>query len=131
MMGESEVKILNLVKFYAICLLAERPKHGYEIIKDIGEKMEKSVSPGQIYPFLSLLEKKGMLQHGPSGKRDKKVYNLTPKGRAFEIVDIAIEPRLSVCAHCSCKVYSGGYREKVGGKKLTFCCTHCAKSFRQ
>ena len=43
----------------------------------------------------------------------------------------AIEPKLTGCAHCGCKLYEGGHREKVGGKERMFCCCHCAHSYRQ
>ncbi len=136
----AELKITNLVKFYALLLLYEGPKHGYELIKEIGTKLDKRVSSGQIYPFLSKLEKSNYIESGKRGERDKKVYHLTADGRAFVkkmltrfggLVDIAIEPRITVCAHCGCKLLSGGYKEKIGGKELMFCCCHCAKSFKK
>ncbi len=42
-----EPKITNLVKFYTILLLSDGPKHGYEIIRHLGEKLGKKASPGQ------------------------------------------------------------------------------------
>ena len=65
---------------------------------------------------------------------------LTKKGRELstglfkrfsELVSIAIEPSLFVCAHCGCKVYEGPYREVIDGTELTFCCTHCARSYKE
>jgi len=135
----AELKVTNLVKLYALLLLYERPKHGYELIKEIGSRLERRVSSGQIYPFLGRLEKSKYIASGKRGERDKNVYHLTDEGRVFVkrmltrfggLIDIAIEPRVTVCAHCGCKLLSGGYKEKIAGKDLMFCCCHCAKSFK-
>lgn len=136
----AEVKITNLVKFYALTLLLEKPRHGYELIKEIGQRMEKNVSAGQIYPFLSLLEKNKFIKSKSLGERDKHVFLLTPKGKIFarkmlsrfgSLIELALEPRISVCAHCGCKVLEGGHNEKIKGKTTTFCCCHCAASFKK
>lgn len=132
-----DIKVTNMVKFYTICMLYEGPKHGYEIIKTIGEKINKKVSPGQIYPFLAKLEKNKLVTSGKRGERDKKAYSLTPEGKKFtqdmlhrfgDLVELAIESNLTKCAHCGCEVFRGGYKEKIGNKEITFCCSHCAAS---
>jgi hypothetical protein len=51
--------------------------------------------------------------------------------RFAELVAIAIEPSLYVCAHCGCKVYEGGYHEVINGKEMAFCCMHCARSYKE
>ena len=136
----SEIKVTNLVKFYALLLLYERPKHGYEIIKEIGDKLKKKPSPGQIYPFLRRLEEKKYIKTRKIEEREKKVYSLTGDGKKFvkkmlnkfgDLIDIAIEPRLTVCAHCGCEVYKGGHKEKIANRLLMFCCCHCAESFKK
>jgi hypothetical protein len=75
----------------------------------------------------------------PVGEKEKKVFELTEKGKELttglfkrfaELVSIAIEPSLDVCAHCGCKVYEGAYRETIEGEELAFCCTHCAGSYK-
>jgi len=74
------------------------------------------------------------------GEKEKKVFELTKRGRELttelfkrfaELVSIAIEPSLYVCAHCGCKVYEGAYRETIGGEELAFCCKHCARSYKE
>jgi len=136
----AEIKVTNMVKFYALGMLYEGPKHGYEIIKTISERLNKKVSPGQIYPFLAKLEKNKLIISGKKGERDKKAYSLTPAGKKFvqgmlhkfgDLVELAIEPNLTKCAHCGCEVFKGGHREKVKGKELAFCCKHCAASFKK
>ncbi|MBI4163382.1 MAG: PadR family transcriptional regulator [Candidatus Aenigmarchaeota archaeon] len=134
-----DIKITNMVKFYTLLLLAERDKHGYEIIKEISSRTGKTVSPGQIYPFLKLLEKRGYIKSGEPTKRDKTQYRLTKDGKAFvqtmlarfgDLVRLAVEPSIEECAHCGCKVYSGGYKKKIKNRQLSFCCQYCAKSFK-
>jgi DNA-binding PadR family transcriptional regulator len=135
----TEIKVSNLVKFYALCLLYEKPKHGYDIIKEASSKMNKTVSAGQIYPFLKKLEEQGYIKSKERSERDKKVYTMTSNGKTFakkminrfgDLIDIAIEPRLTVCAHCGCEIYKGGHKEKIKNKELGFCCCHCAKSYK-
>lgn len=140
MKNAKDPKILNIVKFFTVLLLHENSKYGYEIMKEIGEKIEKNVSPGQIYPFLKALEKQGYVSSKQIGTREKKIYSLTNKGRKFtkgminrfgDIIDIAVEPRLTKCVHCSCEIYKGGHKEKIESKELVFCCCHCAESYKK
>lgn len=135
----AELRITNLAKFYMLLLLNEKPVSGYELIRDIGQKLEKKISPGQVYPFLAKLQNSEYIRTGIPGAREKKTYALTPEGKAFvkrmllhfgELIDFAVEPRLTVCAHCGCKVFEGGHREKIRGKDAVFCCVHCAKAFK-
>ena len=134
-----DIKVTNLVKFYTLLLLQERQKHGYEIIKEISGKIEKKVSSGEIYPFLKMLVQNGYVKARKTGKREKKVYFLTPEGKKFlkvllnrfgDLIDIAIEPKLTKCAHCGCNVYKGGYKKSVRGKEMMFCCSYCAGTFK-
>lgn len=130
-----EVRLVsNMAKFYMLMLLSEGPKHGYELMRSLEAKMERRVSPAQTYPFLRALEKLGYLKSKKTGNRDKRTYALTGSGREFvkkvagrfgELIDIAVRPRLTVCAHCGCRVFGGGYTGKDGKK---FCCRYCASS---
>ena len=134
------MKVDNMIKFYVLMLLYERNRHGYELIKEIGGKLGKRISAGQIYPFLSKMKKQGLVAEKKSGARQKKTYHLTAKGRAFskkmiskfsEMVAIAIESKIRICEHCGCEIYRGGYFEKICGKTLVFCCSHCAAALKQ
>jgi DNA-binding PadR family transcriptional regulator len=64
-------------------LIDEKPRHGYEIIKDIEEKLAGtySPSPGVVYPTLTMLEELG---HATVDAADggKKLYAITEEGRA-------------------------------------------------
>jgi DNA-binding PadR family transcriptional regulator len=65
-------------------LIAEKPRHGYEVIKAIEEQLAGSYSPspGVVYPTLTLLEELGhaTVQTHEGGK---KLYTITPEGEAF------------------------------------------------
>ena len=64
-------------------LLAEKPRYGYEIIKELEERVGGgySPSPGVVYPTLTLLEEMG--QAAISEERaGRKLYTLTPEGQA-------------------------------------------------
>lgn len=120
--------------------LYEKPKHGYALIEALEERLGKHVSPSLIYPFLKTLEENGLVEshEEPIGSKQRKVYKLTNKGRTFalhvfqrvnEILSQAIEPNLTACANCGCKIYEGGYTTEIDGKKMAFCCVHCAKTY--
>jgi DNA-binding PadR family transcriptional regulator len=129
-------------RFYILTILYEGPAHGYSILNRFKKRIGKEVSPSLVYPFLQQLEKKGLVKHEikPVGEKEKKVFELTKEGkevctrlfkRFANLISIAIEPSLYVCAHCGCKVYEGGYREVIDGKETTFCCMHCAHSYKE
>src|SRR3990172_4530003 len=134
--------VSDFSRFYILTILYEGPAHGYQIISRFKKRVKKEVSPSLVYPFLQQLEQKGLVKHTlkPVGEKEKKVFELTKKGRELstglfkrfsELVSIAIEPSLFVCAHCGCKVYEGAYREVIYETELTFCCTHCARSYKE
>jgi DNA-binding PadR family transcriptional regulator len=65
-------------------LIAEKPSHGYELIKAIEEKFggAYSPSPGVVYPTLTHLEELGYLR-SESGGGTKKLYSITEEGAQF------------------------------------------------
>ncbi len=134
--------ISDFSRFYILTILYEGPAHGYQILNRFKKRVKKEVSPSLVYPFLQQLEEKGLVKHTlkPVGEKQKKVFELTKKGRELttalfkrfaDLVSIAIEPSLQVCAHCGCKVYEGGHRETIDEQELMFCCTHCARSYKE
>ena len=64
-------------------LIAEQPRHGYELIKAVEESVggAYSPSPGVVYPTLTLLEELGYATAQEGG--GKKLYSITPEGQAF------------------------------------------------
>ncbi|MBI1723309.1 MAG: PadR family transcriptional regulator [Gemmatimonadetes bacterium] len=71
------------VKYVILRLLKEKPRHGYEIIKALEEKMGGWYSPsaGTVYPTLQLLEDQGYVR--VVEQEGKKVYHITPEGEQF------------------------------------------------
>ena len=72
------------LRFVILALIAEKPSHGYELIKAIEEKLGGGYtpSPGVVYPTLTLLEELGYVtvQAQDGGK---KLYSITDAGTAF------------------------------------------------
>ena len=133
--------VSDFTRFYMLTVLYEGPTHGYQLITRFKKALGKTVSPSLVYPFLQRLEQKGLVQFTSSavGDKERKVYHLTNKGRTLckrlfkrfaNLVSTAIEPSLSVCAHCGCKVYEGGHIESIDGHETMFCCIHCAKTYK-
>jgi DNA-binding PadR family transcriptional regulator len=71
------------LRLIALALIAEQPRHGYEIIKLIEEKTADwySPSPGIVYPTLTYLEELGTITGQADGA--KKLYTITEDGQAY------------------------------------------------
>jgi DNA-binding PadR family transcriptional regulator len=71
----------NDLRFLLLDLIAEKPRHGYELIKAIEEKFggAYSPSPGIIYPMLTLFEETGLATVANEGTR--KLYSITEEGK--------------------------------------------------
>jgi DNA-binding PadR family transcriptional regulator len=70
------------LRLIALALIAEQPRHGYDIIKVFEEKTSGwySPSPGIVYPTLTYLEEAGYLTSQADGS--KRLYTITAEGRA-------------------------------------------------
>ena len=73
--GEMRLVILRLIH--------EKPRHGYEIIKALEERMGGCYTPsaGTVYPTLQLLEDQGFVRIVE--ENGKKVYHITPEGEQY------------------------------------------------
>ena len=73
--GDLKYVILNLMK--------EKPRHGYEIIRELEEQSHGMYkpSPGVIYPTLQMLEEMGYAVS--TEQESKKVYTITEEGQRF------------------------------------------------
>ncbi len=71
------------LRWVVLSLIAEQPRHGYEIIKAIEERLggAYSPSPGVIYPTLTLLEDMGLASVA-SAEGGRKLYTITEQGKA-------------------------------------------------
>jgi len=84
------------LRLIALALIADAPRHGYEIIKLLEEKTSDwySPSPGIVYPTLTYLEEAGYVTASTEGS--KKLYTITDEGRAYlqanrELVDVVLD----------------------------------------
>jgi DNA-binding PadR family transcriptional regulator len=71
------------LRLIALALIAEQPRHGYDIIKALEEKTGGwySPSPGIVYPTLTYLEEANHLTSQADGA--KRLYTITPAGAAY------------------------------------------------
>jgi len=78
MFGHGDLRLVLL------SLIAEKPRHGYDLIRAIEEKFGGAYapSPGAVYPTLTLLEEQDYIAaEAQSGT--KKLYQITDAGRAY------------------------------------------------
>ena len=77
MFGSGELRLVLLR------LIADEPRHGYELIKAIEEMTGGAYapSPGTIYPTLALLEDEGVIAPA-AGDEARKAYSVTDAGKA-------------------------------------------------
>ena len=70
------------LKLVILRLLEEKPRHGYDIIKEIEERFGGTYapSPGTVYPTLTMLEDMGYAK-GTVEEGGKKIYAITDEGR--------------------------------------------------
>jgi DNA-binding PadR family transcriptional regulator len=68
------------LRYVILQLIAEKPSHGYEIIKSIQERLGGmyAPSPGVVYPMLTMLEEMGHATVVTEGTR--KLYTITEEG---------------------------------------------------
>ena len=90
MLADGDLKLITL------SLLAEAPRHGYDIIKALEERTSGiySPSPGVVYPTLTFLEEAGYAASAADG--NKKVFSITEAGQAHltenrEMIDGVLE----------------------------------------
>jgi len=134
--------VSDFARFYILTILYEGPNHGYAILSKFKKRVGRKISPGIVYPFLQQLEERGYADYTVEmvGEKERKIHRLTDEGTALcnrlfqrfaNIVSVAIEPGLDICAHCGCKIYEGGHREAIDGEERVFCCTHCAAAHKR
>lgn len=71
------------MRYVVLQLILEKPRHGYEIIKELETRSGGAYtpSPGAIYPLLSMLLDMGHVTATADG--NKKLHTITPEGEAF------------------------------------------------
>lgn len=70
------------LKYVILRLLEEKPRHGYDIIKELQERFGGAYapSPGTVYPTLTMLEDLGFARAMPE-EGGRKIYEITDEGR--------------------------------------------------
>jgi DNA-binding PadR family transcriptional regulator len=71
------------LRLVVLGLIAEEPRHGYDIIKALEAKFQGaySPSPGAIYPMLQMLEEADLVASQANG--NKRLYSITEGGRTY------------------------------------------------
>jgi DNA-binding PadR family transcriptional regulator len=112
------------LRLIALALIAEQPRHGYEIIKVLEERTAGwySPSPGIVYPTLTFLEEAGYVTAQSDGA--KKLYTITDQGQAYltenrNFVDAVLERLAAVGEKIVRMRRHFGGDERESGPKLT------------
>ncbi len=72
------------LRLVLLALIAEQPRHGYELIKEIEQRFGGAYapSPGSVYPTLTWLEDLGYVR-ATASEGSKRLFEITDEGRAF------------------------------------------------
>jgi DNA-binding PadR family transcriptional regulator len=97
------------LRYVLLHLIAEKPRHGYELIKAIEDKFGGmySPSPGVIYPTLTLIEELGLVTVENAGGT-RKLYALTPDGTAFLAANRALVDAILARMDEAGRAFAGG-----------------------
>jgi DNA-binding PadR family transcriptional regulator len=97
------------LRYLLLQLIAEKPRHGYELIKAIEEKFGGmySPSPGVIYPTLTLLEELGYIRP-EAGEGSRKAYAITDQGTAFLAQNRAAVDQVMARVAAAAQAFGGG-----------------------
>jgi DNA-binding PadR family transcriptional regulator len=95
-------------------LIADQPRHGYDLIRAIEEMTHGSYapSPGVVYPTLTMLQDMGLIRENES-EGSRKVFAATPEGEAHlaerqEEVEALMERLTGI----------GDHKRKAGGAPI-------------
>ena len=72
------------LRLVLLSLIAEQPRHGYDLIREIEERTAGAYapSPGIVYPTLTMLQDMGLIVEGDAAGT-RKVYAVTAEGTAL------------------------------------------------
>ena len=97
------------LRYVLLGLIADQPRHGYELIKAIEERFGGlySPSPGVIYPTLTLLEELGYIRPD-ADEGQRKQFAITPEGMAFLAANRAVVDQIFARMAEVTRAYGGG-----------------------
>ena len=109
---------MSLSKFFILCVLHQKPMHGYELARAVERTTNGCCTPteGTIYPVLREFEEGGYVtvESETVQGRERKVYALTERGRAA--FRVAVEAWMEVtqclidCERVACPPGAGAGR---------------------
>jgi DNA-binding PadR family transcriptional regulator len=72
------------LRLVLLAMIEEKPRHGYELIKELEQKFGGAYapSPGSIYPTLTLLEELGHVR-ATTSDGTKRLFKITADGSAY------------------------------------------------
>jgi DNA-binding PadR family transcriptional regulator len=98
----------GLLSLYVLHLLAEKPRYGNDIMKEIKERTSGGwgPNPGAVYPMLTSMEERGYVEGNweDPEKRTRRIYRLTPTGkdeldRLKEVMRPKLEEAIQILRH--------------------------------
>lgn len=140
--AKKDISVQSLTKLFTLLLLqAEKePTTGYQVLKYLEKELDTTASPNTLYAFLHDLEDAGYIKEvNVEDKKRSLGYRTTDEGKKFiesiiarfdSLLEMAIKPKLTVCAHCHVQLYNNFHTEKIDDKTMNFCCKHCAKAYQ-
>ena len=80
---------LTPLTFQILIALADRPRHGYGIIKEIEEATGETLrsSTGTVYLAIERLEQEGLIEEQPGDEPRRRYYRLTALGREAAVAE--------------------------------------------
>jgi DNA-binding PadR family transcriptional regulator len=95
------------LRLVVLGLIAEEPRHGYDIIKALEQKLQGaySPSPGAIYPMLQMLEEADLVVSRAEG--NKRLFSITEQGKVY------LEENATELARINAQIAS--VAERMGG----------------
>jgi DNA-binding PadR family transcriptional regulator len=115
--GTQSGKKRGLLVLYVLHSLSRKPKSGYDLRKEIGEKTRGMWMPskGTLYPVLHQLADEQLIEVSDTGKRSRIVFCLTPKGEEM----LATFRERSRESHKKMALYKNLIFDILGGEKIT------------
>jgi len=101
--------VRSFLDFIILGLIKKKPISGYDVITYIYDRFQILLSPGTVYPTLSILEEQGYITSFTEAR--KRLYTLTKKGENI-LTQMAIE-------YLKCYVQLDTLSRLLLGSKLT------------
>ena len=81
---------LTPLSFQILVAVADGPRHGYGMIKEIEEATGAPMksSTGTLYLAIERLEQEGLLEEAPGDESRRRYYRLTSLGRAVAVAEV-------------------------------------------